>query len=108
MELKADDRVDPLGRRRVEFVVADAQGRPIPNALLSIEYFQDAHASEVRKATLSADGADPKRFSAVLPMRYAGIWEYQVTVTAGDKTYVEKKTQTLTNAPASMLEDAMP
>ena len=108
VEIKASDRVDPLGRRRVDFVVTDAQGRAIPGAVLTVEYFHDAHGNETRKVTLSADGNDPTHFGAVLPMRYAGAWEYQVTVTAGDKTYVEKKTQTLTNAASSMLEDSMP
>ena len=108
VEIKPGDRVDPLGRRRVEFVVTDAQGRAIESSVLTAEYFHDAHASEVRKVTLSPDGSDPSHFGAVLPMRYAGVWEYQISVTAGDKTYVEKKTLTLTNAPTSMLEDAMP
>jgi len=108
VEIKPSDRVDPLGRRRVEFVVTDAQGRAIPQAVLTVEYFHDAHAAEVRKATLSPDGHDPSRFGAVLPMRYAGIWEYELTVTAGDKTFVEKTTKSLTNSSAPMLEDAMP
>jgi len=108
VEIRPSGRVDPLGRRRVDFVVTNAQGRAIPSAVLNVEYFHDAHASEVRKVTLSPDGNDPTRFGVVFPMRYAGMWEYQVTVTAGGKTYVEKKSQTLTNVASPMLEDAMP
>ena len=99
VEIHASERVDPLGRRRVDLIVTDGQGGAIGHAVLNVEYFHDAHANEVRKVTLSPSGTDPSHFGAVLPMRYAGMWEYQVTVTAGDKTYIEKKTTDAEECP---------
>lgn len=98
VRVEASEQVDPLGRRAISFVLSDAQGKPIDHARMSVEYFHDAHGDEEKQVKLTPDARDPSRFSAVLPMRYAGDWEFTFTVTAQGKTFVSHEIEFLNNA----------
>jgi nitrogen fixation protein FixH len=98
VDVQAADEVDPVGRRAVRFNVTDSAGHALPGAVIELEYFHDAHGDEDRTVNLTPDPSDPTQFSAVLPMRYAGEWEFHFTITAGKQTYVGKQNLTLSNA----------
>ena len=95
------DQVDPTGKRAVRFELTDAAGRAVPGAVIELEYFHEAHGDEDRTVNLTPDPSDPAHFSAVLPMRYAGEWEFHYNITAGPQTYVGKQNLTLSNASRS-------
>lgn len=98
VEVEASGQVDPLGRRVVSFVLSDAQGHAIPGTTLEVEYFHDAHGDEDHVVKLTPDAADPTHFTSLLPMRYAGEWEFHFTAKSGDQTFIAKQTQTVSNA----------
>lgn len=84
---------DERGNRAVRFVLADAQGRAVPAAALEVNYFHHAHPDQQHKILLRADGADARTFQALLPMPYAGIWEFHFVANGGQKTFVQTQTQ---------------
>lgn len=96
--VEASDQVDPLGRRVASFVFTDARGSALPRATLEVEYFHHAHGDDDHMVKLSPDAADPTHFTALLPMRYAGQWEFHFTGQSGGQTFVAKQLQTLSNA----------
>lgn len=96
--VETSGHVDPFGRRAVSFVLSDAQGHAIPGATLQVEYFHEAHGDEDHDVKLTPDAADPTRFTCLLPMRYAGEWEFHFTANAGNQSFVAKQTQTVSNA----------
>ena len=98
VEVQTSDQVDPVGKRAVRFDVTDAAGHAVPGAVIELEYFHDAHGDEDRTVTLTPDPSDPRHFSAVLPMRYAGEWEFHYNITAGSHTYIGKQNLTLASA----------
>lgn len=101
VQVEAAGQVDPLGRRVVSFVLTDSRGHAISGATLQVEYFHEAHGDEDHDVELTPDASDPTRFTRLLPMRYAGEWEFHFTANAGGQTFVAKQTQTLSNARAS-------
>ena len=98
VEMEAAEQVDPLGRRVVRFILTDAHGRAIPSAVIDLEYFHDAHGNEDRTVTLKSDSTDPRYFTALLPMRYAGEWELHYTITAGKQSFIGKQQAYVNNA----------
>lgn len=107
IEIQAPQEIDPLGRRQTTFVLTDSAGREIPGAVLNVEYFHDAHASQPVHATLSPEPEDGRRFTERLPMRYSGVWEFHFTVTAERQTYVVDKTQMISNVAPSSVGEAV-
>ena len=100
VRVEASSRVDPIGRRAVSFVLADADGKALDHAVLDVEYFHHAHGDEDKQVKLTPDATDPSRFTVLLPMRYPGNWEFHFTATAGGKTFVSAATEVLHNEKA--------
>ena len=95
VKVNAAKSADEQGRRLVSFVLTDAAGLAPRNASLRVDYFHHAHPDQQRYVELSPDSNDARRFTAMLPMRYAGIWELHFTATAGGQTYVTTQTEFL-------------
>ena len=100
VRVEASNQVDPIGRRAMSFVLTDADGKALDHAVLEIEYFHDSHGDEEKQVKLTPDATDPSRFTVLLPMRYAGNWEFHFTATAGGKTFVAAATEFLSNTKA--------
>lgn len=98
VEMEAAEQIDPVGRREVRFILTDAQGQAVPGANIDLEYFHDAHGNEDRTVSLKPDSSDPRYFTALLPMRYAGEWELHYTITAGKQSFIGKQQAYVTNA----------
>jgi len=98
VHVEASESVDPLGRRAVSFVLTDSAGKAIEGATLSVDYFHHAHAEQDFQATPASDPSDGRRFSQVLPMRYAGTWEFHFIAKARGKTFIASSTEYVTNA----------
>lgn len=98
VRVEASDVVDPLGRRAVSFVLTDASGKAVQGAALTVNYFHHAHADSELEATPASEASDARRFTQVLPMRYAGLWEFHFTAKAGGQTFIASSTQVISNA----------
>jgi nitrogen fixation protein FixH len=95
LSIEPSTTINPLGERAVKFVLSDASGKPIENAQLSMTYYHHAHAAEPKDVKLSESSAG--EFVAKLPMRYAGIWQFDVTVEAQGHTFISNVEQYVNN-----------
>ncbi len=87
--------INPLGERAVKFVLSDAAGKPIDDAKLDMTFYHHAHASESSEVKLSESQAG--EFTAKLPMRYAGLWQFNVTIEAQGHTFISNVQQFVSN-----------
>lgn len=73
---------DAEGGATLRVRLADAAGRAIDGATLSVEAFPVARSADVVRATLvaSADGGD---YAVALPVRHAGRWELRFDASRG-------------------------
>ena len=53
----------------------------IDGATVAVEAFHNARAGNILRATLAGRGEG--RYSAELPMRWAGVWEFRVVAERG-------------------------
>lgn len=84
--------IDERGNRAVRFMLSNAQGQPLPNASMEVQYFHHAHPDQQQKARLTVDAGDPRAFAGMLAMPYAGVWEFHVTAHAGGRTFEQTQT----------------
>jgi nitrogen fixation protein FixH len=92
VKIEPATEIDPAGRRAVAFTLTDAAGYPVTDATLDVTCIHPAHADAPVQASFPAskDG----RFTQVLPMRYEGFYDFNVTAkAAGGKTFVTTVTQ---------------
>lgn len=89
--IQTSDKVDLLGRRHVTFSLTDRDGVPVVAAKVSLEVFHHARAAERVYVQLTPDASG--RYSADLPMRRAGTWEFRITAERYDSTYATVVTQ---------------
>ncbi len=70
---------DPL-RPELELsvVLTDGSGAPLEGATLAVTAFPIARASELLEARL--EGGEAGRYTVLLPIRRAGLWEYRFVV----------------------------
>lgn len=74
----------------VAVAIVDRAGDPVEGADVTVEAFHNARASSVLKATLSATGTG---YTAPLPMRKAGLWEFRICARRGEETFTAVATR---------------
>ena len=78
--------VTPDGQRKLSVVLKDSQGQPISNASVQLEFYHHAHARDSQVVTIPSS-SEPGRYTSVLPMRYAGFWQFDLRASAGDQLW---------------------
>jgi nitrogen fixation protein FixH len=81
--LPADAQLD--GRRHVRVTLVDRAGAAIPGAKVEARYFHHAHGREAATASFTAAAG---AYQADLRMPWRGVWQFELTATAGGQTYV--------------------
>ena len=81
----------------------DKQGRPIEQAHVSAEIFHHARAHIREPLTFSAS-QEPGHYQAAAHIGRDGLWEFDLTVHAGDSTYVNAIKRVLTGFVAARAE----
>ena len=76
----------PDGQRKLSVVLKDSQGQPISNASVQLEFYHHAHARDSQVVTIPSS-SEPGRYTSVLPMRYAGFWQFDLRASAGDQLF---------------------
>jgi len=73
------------GSRRIEALLRDGEGRALEGATVRLATFHNARAGNVFETTLAAEGEG--RYSAALPLRRPGLWEFRFVVERGGDIY---------------------
>lgn len=85
------DHPDAMGFAQVRFTLTDKAGKAIPNVHLAIHCFHWSHADQAADLTLRS--TSPTDFTASLPQKYAGFWQFEVSARRGNDTYLQTLTQ---------------
>lgn len=73
--------------------LTDRDGKPIADASVEIEAFHETHVSKVVRRNMESAGEGVYR--AMLPVRYSGMWEFQVTAREKNNLFVQTIQQTV-------------
>ena len=96
---RAQDRTnEQLGRSAdgsvaVTASLTDREGRPIPDARIRLQTFHNARAAYVIESDLGGDGSG--RYSASLPMRRPGLWEFRIEVERAGRRFTHTTVEEL-------------
>lgn len=77
---------DPILR----VAVTDGVGQPIPDADVVVEAFSNRRRDDVHTATLVPSGSG---YSASMPMRGSGRWEFRFTAVRGENLFTYRETR---------------
>jgi hypothetical protein len=91
---------DQAGRVRLELLLTDRDGAPIPTADVRLTGFHNARADDRLDGRLAhvADGL----YTDVLPIRRSGIWEFRLEITRGEDRYLGTVRKSVISVPASL------
>lgn len=84
-QIQTSESLDMLGRRRVTCHLVDANRIPVMAATVKLEAFHHARATERFHVTLNPQG--DSSYSAELPMRRAGTWEFRISALRGAEAF---------------------
>ncbi len=86
--------VGEFGDVLVQLSVFDKWGKPILDGEVNIDMFHNARAKNIFRAELEhiSDGL----YTAVLPLRRSGVWEFRLTIKRDDDLYVDTLRKTVT------------
>lgn len=70
---------------RLALALRDSAGAAVTGAAITVEARQVAHAEEVVRSTLTAEG--DSAYAAMLPLSRPGLWELRVVVTRAHERY---------------------
>ena len=90
-EVEQTGETDAIGAPKFHINLTDAQGRGIAGADLSIHCFHWSHGDEAK--TVSATRTGPGQYLFVLPGTYKGFWQFELTATEHEKTFMQTMTQ---------------
>ncbi len=85
------DAVSILGERAVTLHLTDRDGRPVDDADVRLHYFHHARGAERFDGRLNR--LSPGVYIASLPMRRAGLWEFEIVAARGDQTFLDTQQQ---------------
>lgn len=97
VRVETSTSIDALGRRRVTCYLADAQRVAVRAAVVRLEAFHHARASDRLFVTLTPDPVGS--YSAHLPMRRAGTWEYRISAQRDEDAFSAVITQNVGEDP---------
>jgi nitrogen fixation protein FixH len=89
--IQTSDRVDLLGRRRITCRITDKDGVPVAAATVTLEVFHHARAADRVQVGLSPE--ENGTYSAELPMKRAGTWEFRIAARRGGELFTSVVTQ---------------
>lgn len=81
MRLTVEPRCDEFGRRLVDLSLVDSGGAALEGARVEAIAFHHARANARQRIELAPQ--DGGRFSALAPLRRAGLWEFRVRAQRG-------------------------
>ena len=81
----------PDGRRQVRMVLTGADQKPVNGAALIVHCYHLSHGDEAK--TIQPPDTGGSQFLLTLPQPYQGFWQFELTATAGGKTYIHSATQ---------------
>ena len=96
VELVPSPGVDPTGHRALALTLADAAGRPIPDAVVELAWYHHARPTELYNTTLHTDGTG--RATGTVIMRGEGFYQISVTAAAGGNRFVTAVTPFVSTA----------
>ncbi len=85
------------GPATLELTLADHDGLPVDGAAVTVETFHNARADRILRATLTAAGDG--RYTASIPMRRSGVWEFRITAVRGSDTFTHRETRYVSLTP---------
>ncbi|QNN24823.1 FixH family protein [Planctomycetales bacterium ZRK34] len=86
-ELTVDPSQDTIGRREMTVLIRDADGEPLSGAVVEIEAFANARATQRFNLTLVEQS--PGQYTGLLPVRHTGLWEFTLIATYDRETYMQ-------------------
>jgi nitrogen fixation protein FixH len=72
-------------RPKLSVTLTDRDGDRMSYASISVEAFHNARSNDILEATLASDSKDV--YSAQLPMRRSGVWEFRFRVERADNVF---------------------
>lgn len=84
-QIQVSPTADTIGRRQLSCRLTDKQGVAVVAATVQVEWFHHARAADRRRVTLEPepDGS----YSALLPMKRNGTWEFRITARRGSSLF---------------------
>jgi nitrogen fixation protein FixH len=89
--IQTSDSADMLGRRRITCRITDKDGVPVAAATVRLEVFHHARAADRVQVSLNPEANGT--YSAELPMKRAGTWEFRIAARRGSETFTTALTQ---------------
>lgn len=84
-------RADMLGQRGVRVSLRDADGGPLTGAAVTVTAYHHARANQVTDMKL--DEATPGEYAAMMSMRRAGLWTFNVQAKHGGDDFTAEVNQ---------------
>ena len=81
----------PDAPRQVKVILTGPDQQPIAGAQLMVHCYHLSHGDQAQTLTPADSGAS--QFLVTLPGNYQGFWQFELTATAGGKTYIHSQTQ---------------
>ncbi|MGD0770409.1 MAG: FixH family protein [Tepidisphaeraceae bacterium] len=91
VDLQPTGQTDVLGRRQMLLKLTTAGDKPVADADATVRCFHLSHGDEAE--TLTPNAVAPGQFALTLPAKYSGFWQFELTATAGGRTFVKTLTQ---------------
>jgi len=84
---------DIMSRRELTLRLADKNGHPIQNAVISVDAFHRARAAN--KQSLEFEESDPGIYRAVIEIRKSGQWQFSGNATLGQNVFLIEDRQSI-------------
>jgi len=89
--LQPSDQLDSIGRRQATVMIVDANNRPLSGATLAVHCFHLSHGDLAADVNPLDQGGG--KYLLSLPLDRAGFWEFDMTVNAAGKTFIQTLTR---------------
>jgi hypothetical protein len=90
VDLQPTGQTDVLGRRQMLLKLTTAEDKPVAGAAVAVRCFHLSHGDEA--ATLTPNAVAPGQFALTLPAKYSGFWQFELTASAGGRTFIKTLT----------------
>jgi hypothetical protein len=91
VDLQPTGQTDVLGRRQMILKLTTTDNKPVAQAALAVRCFHLSHGDEA--VTLTPNAVAPGQFALTLPAKYVGFWQFELTASAGGRTFIKTLTQ---------------
>ena len=91
VSIRTSDHTDLLGRRRITCRLTDKDGIPVAAATVGLEVFHHARAAD--RVQVSLNPEENGIYSAEVPMKRAGTWEFRLAARRGTELFTTVATE---------------